>query len=95
MRWQKWQVMPSKSLSVSSILPSRLQPSTLPPGGSERPASQPVGAWQRRQKSPTPGRSLFATSSAAQKSGSRPALAIIEPAQVGHGSWWVDDSKSP
>ena len=60
--------------------------SVLPPGGSERPSSQPIGTWQRRQKSPTPGMSLLATSSAAQKSGSRLACAIIEPAQLKPGS---------
>jgi len=56
-----------------------------------RPSDQPFVAWQRRQKSPTPGTSLFATSSAAQNSGSRVAFAIIEPDQLGCGLY-VDEN---
>ena len=42
-RWQKWQLTPSKSLNGSSIRPESEQPSTLPAGGSDRPPSQPWG----------------------------------------------------
>ena len=73
MRWQTWQVTPSKS-------PKPLL-SALPSGGVLRPSSQAPGAWQRRQYSPEPAASWLAIASAAWKIGSRADCAFMEAAQ--------------
>ena len=52
-----------------------------PSVGVDRPPSQPSGVWQRRQRSPAPGKSCSAMATVAQKSGSRVAWLIMLPCQ--------------
>ena len=74
--WQTSQETPSSSP------PPRPEPSV----GVERPAVQPSGVWQRRQRSPAPGKSCSATATVAQKRGSRVAWAMRLPLQTWTGS---------
>ena len=71
-RWQTLHWTPWRSPAVISE----------PSAAAERPSSQPLGRWQRRQVSPESSASWFATAMAAQLSGSRPDCAIIEPCQL-------------
>ena len=76
MRWQRSQVTPSTSPA----------PRPEPSVGVELPPSQPVGVWQRRQRSPEPAKSCSATATVAQKSGSRVAWDMRLPRQPWAGS---------
>jgi hypothetical protein len=57
-----------------------------PSVGVERPASQPFGTWQRRQRSPEPSKSCSAIAMVAQNRGSRLAWDIKPPVQLNQGS---------
>ncbi len=77
-RWQKLHPTPSKSEPV------RAEPSV----GELRPSIQPIGAWQRRHRSPAKAASSLAIASAAYITGSCAAWPIMLTAQGRTGSVW-------